>query len=181
MAGELLYIVNGRGGSAVLLGLLLVILPGLVFAQTSANTNVMLNAQVLMGLSVSSSGGTDGTGNLDFGLVTTGNTSTIDAKASPSASLYSVGGSTGAAMTVSYTSPAATLSDSSGNQLSFVPQVVGAQTSTSQSTASDITSGSQVVMGPSNSYFIWVGGTISVPAGQVGGTYTGMFNLTIAY
>lgn len=164
-----------------MLGLLLVIVPSFASAQTSVNANVQLTATVLMGLSISTSGGSDGAGNLNFGLVTTGNTGTIDANASTSAALYTVGGSAGRTITVSYTSPTATLSDSLGDQLLFTPQVVGAQVASSQSSATGITSGTQVVIGPSNAYYIWVGGTIYVPTTQTGGTYTGTFDFTVVY
>lgn len=170
-----------RRGSAATLSLLLVFASASAFAQTSANTDVTLAATVLMGISITSSGGSDGVGNLDFGLVTTGNTGAINARTGSTAGMYTIGGNAGATVTASYSSPMASLSDGAGHQLAFTPQVVGGQTAESQSAAIGLSNGLQVVIGSSDSYYIWLGGTIYVPTSQVGGTYNGIFNLTISY
>ena len=170
-----------REGLAALLGLLLVVLPSSLMAQTSSSSNVTLTATVVQPVSITSSAGSDGAGDIDFGLVLAHSNNSINPNTSASAGLYTVGAAAGMAMTVTFTSPALSLSDGAGNTLTFTPQIVGDKLSTSQSTASTVNSGAQIVMSGTGSYYMWLGGSVNVPTGQAGGTYTGTFNLTVSY
>ncbi len=150
-------------------------------AQTSNSANATVTVSVVPAVSITSSGGSDGAGNLDFGLVIVNSTASIHPNTSSSASLYTIGGGAGMAMTVSYSSPTLALSDTLGNQLTFTPQVVGSQSSGSQSSASSKSSGASITLSGTGSYYLWLGGSVSVPSGQAGGTYTGTFDLTVSY
>ena len=170
-----------KEGLAAVLSLLLVALPSSLKAQTSSSSNVTLTAIVVQPVSITSSGGSDGAGNIDFGLVLANNTYSINPNTSASANLYTVGAAAGMAMTVTFTSPTLSLSDGAGNTLTFTPQIVGSQSLTSQGTATSVTSGGTITMGGTGSYYMWLGGSVTVPKGQAGGTYTGTFNLTVSY
>jgi hypothetical protein len=83
-------------------------------------------------------------------------------------------------VTVSYD---ATVTLTNGNQaddMTMTPEVVGAPVNTAQATATAVGIGSQVTL-VSAAYFLWVGGTIPILAGQATGTYSGTFNIDVEY
>lgn len=170
-----------KEGLAAVLSLLVLGLSQAAAAQTSGNTNTNVSAAVVTGVSIVPTGGADGIGDIDFGLVSPNQTVSVNANSNASAGLYTVTGGPGSIMTVIFTSPSLTLSDGLGNQLSFTPQLVGAQLSTSQGTAASVANNSHVTLGGTGHYYLWLGGSITIPNGQAGGTYTGTFNLTVSY
>ena len=171
-----------REGLAALLGLLLVVLPSSLMAQTSSSSNVTLTATVVVPLSITPAGGGDGAGNLDFGLVVDNTSASINPKTAANASLFTVSGSPNVNLTVTYTAPTVTLSDTSGSpSLTFTPNVVGANSSGLQGSAGKVTSGSSATLNGSGKYYFWLGGIVNVPSGQAPGSYRGTFNLTVSY
>ncbi len=168
-------------GLAVTLSLLFVMCANNVMAQSSPGLNVTLSASVVAPASAALSGGVDNAGSLDFGLVVSNTTASIDPNTSPDAGMCTISGGAGMSMTVTYTSPSVTLSDGSGNELTFTPVVVGSQSQSSQSSAPSVLSGSSIVLNSSGQFSLWLGGSATVPRGQSPGTYTGTFSLTISY
>lgn len=141
-----------------------------------------VTASVVAPVSTTLSGGSDGAGTLNFSLVLDGSTGTVNPNTSSSAGLFTIGGGAGMLMNVTFSSPTVTLSDSTGtNTLTFTPQVVGDTLSANQSTAGGLTSPGQITIGSAGYYYIWLGGSVVVPSGQAGGTYTGTFSLTVSY
>ncbi len=151
------------------------------YAQSSVSSNATIISTLLKGVSISASAGSNGTGDLDFGFVVDNKTYSINAQTSPTAGLYTVNAAAGIPMTVTYSSPSVSLSDGAGDYLSFAPQVVGSQSASSQATATTIVSSGNVTMNPTGYYYIWLGGAVTVPKGQIAGTYTGMFSITVSY
>ena len=168
---------SGKGLASVL-SLFLISVPAAVSAQGSGS--LLLSATVLTGITITPSGGSDGAGNLNFGAVMPNMTVSIDARSSH-AGLFSVDGNAASLLSITYTSPSLTLYDGFGDNLSFVPQIVGDQVETSQSSASVVASGSQVTLSGTGKYFIWFGGSVFVPNSQPNGAYSGIFSMTVSY
>ena len=166
-----------REGLAVALGLLVLFLVNAANAQSS---NVAVTASVVAPVSTTLSGGSDGAGTLNFSLVLDGSTGTVNPNTSSSAGLFTIGGGAGMLMNLSFTT-SVTLSDSTYTPLTFTPQVVGDTLSSNQSTAPALSSGGKITISSTGSYYIWLGGSVVVPSGQAGGTYTGTFSLTVSY
>lgn len=166
-------------GSAILLSLFLVFLVNKAHAQ---NSRVTVTADIVAPVAVGVSGGSDNSGTINFGLSLDGTSGAVDPNTSPSAGLFTITGGSGSLMNISFTSPTVTLTDSSGtNTLTFTPTVVGDTLSTDQSTAAAMTSGGHVTVSSKGSYYIWLGGNVTIPSGQAAGTYTGIFSLTVSY
>ena len=150
-------------------------------AQISLSAKATISLSILPAISITSSSGNDGAGDLNFGLAIVNTTASIDPHTSSSASLFTISAGADMPMTASFSSPAVTLTDSLGNKLSFNLLAVGAQVSSSQQTAAQLTSGGTITMSGSGVYYVWIGGTVAVPSSAAGGTYTGYFHLTVAY
>ncbi len=153
---------------------------GIVYCQTKTST-VSVLASVVQSISVSSSGGADGQGNLDFGISVVNRTVTINPNTSPNASVFTVTGAAGHSFTVTYSNPSVIMSDGQGNTLTFIPSVVGSSSSSSQGTAAPVSSGVTLTLSSTGAYYFWLGGSIQVPNGQQEGTYSGTFSLTATY
>lgn len=162
----------------VLVAAMLVATAGMSFAQSSANTDVTVNAAVIQGLTISASGA------LDFGNIVAGTTPTaLDAQTNGSAPEITVTGNGNTAITVTFST--ATLSGP-GSDITFTPSVYGAALSTSQSSSTQVLNNGSVTLngtsGSAGNYYFWLGGSLSaVPAGQTPGTYTGHWTITVNY
>ncbi len=170
-----------KGGLAAILGLLLLFVTDSAKAQVTYSAKATISLSILPAVSITSSAGSDGAGDLNFGLTIVNTTASIDPRASSSASLFTISAGAGMPMTASFSSPAVALTDSLGNTLSFTLQAVGAQLTSSQSAAAALTSGGTITMSGSGLYYVWIGGTVAVPSSAIGGTYKGNYNLTVAY
>lgn len=151
---------------------------GMSFAQSSANTNVTVNAAVIQGLTISA------TGTLDFGNIVAGTTpAALDAQTNGSAPMITVTGN--GATPISVTFSTASLSGP-GTALTFTPSVYGDASSSNQATSSQVlNSGSVTLSGTSGSagnYYFWLGGSLSaIPAAQTPGSYSGSWTITVNY
>ncbi len=174
-------ILTEKEGLTKWLGLLLFFASTVANAQSSAGGNLQVTASVVPAVSITCSAGSDGSGNINFGLVLPRNTATIDSRTSTYASLFTVHAGSDVQMTTTFSSPTVTLLDSLNNSLSFIPSIVGAQLSSSQSSATSISSGGVITMSSSGLYYIWLGGYVTVPSSGKPGNYSGTFNLTVTY
>ncbi len=153
----------------------------LVNAANAQSSKVTITAGVVAPVAVGVSGGSDNSGTINLGLSLDGTSGAVNPNTSPSAGLFTVTGGSGTPMNISFTSPAVTLTDTSGATLTFTPTVVGDTLSTDQSTAPALTSGGHISISSAGSYYIWLGGSVTIPSGQAAGTYTGTFSLTVSY
>ncbi len=149
-----------------------------LFAQTSASQSVTVEATVLQGLKVTVSGGP-----LNFGSLVAGTTPPA-ITAQSSSVMYTITGNGASNVKVTYA--ATTLSGPGTNTLDFTPSVYGASSSSSQSSSTEVPTGSTVSLTGSNgsagNYFLWLGGDIgAIPSNQTPGSYSGTFTLTVSY
>jgi len=156
-----------------------------LFAQSTLTkvAPITVQANLVQGLSITPSAGSDGLGNLNLGS-TTHNSAAADVNpnSSPSAGLMTINGEPAMNVTINYT-PAVQLihNGQGGTTISFVPNVVGATASTMQQSASPLPSGSTLNLGTNGNFCFWLGGSVFIPPGQAPGTYTGVFDITIGY
>ena len=170
-----------------------------VHAQTSQSIPVTVQANLVKGLSVVPSAGSDGLSNLNLGAAiqsaTGANTNSpssnsanstaanVNPNSNPSAGLITVNGSPRTPMTITYRTavPLIANGQDESSSFDFVPQVVGATASTMQRSAAPLPSGSTISLGSTGSFYLWLGGSVNIPPGQAPGTYTGVFDITIGY
>ena len=153
----------------------LLLVPAAARAQSSASGNLTVQAQVVAGLSLTQ----NTAGALDFGIAAEGGSVSIDPNTGSSTEFQATG-ELGQPITVTFAN--ATLTDGGTNTLTFVPNVVGDASGANKATAAAVTTGATVNLdGTTGDYFFWVGGDITVPTGQPGGTYNGTFTLSVAY
>ena len=181
MVSGMKSVTGKKEGLAIWLSLLLLLATNHASAQSSITGSLAVTALVVPSVTITCSAGTDGAGDIDFGLVLPNTTSTINPKTSSSASLFTVAAGANMPMTATFNSPSVTLTDSLNNTLSFIPNVVGAQSASSQSSAAALTSGGSIIMNSTGLYFIWLGGAVSVPSSASPGAYKGVFSLTVTY
>ncbi len=80
---------------------------------------------------------------------------------------------------VSYTNTPMTFTTGS---ISWTPSLVGATTSTNQTSATSVSSGSNVTTSGTGYYYFWVGGTTAPITNTLpAGAYQGTFDLTVTY
>lgn len=98
---------------------------------------------------------------------------------------FTIGGSNGSSVHVSYGS-SYTLGDGTSETITFTPDVDGHEST--QSSATDIVSGTNVTLGGTGEYKLWIGGSLGTLTSQATGTYStnasngsGDFTLTIEY
>ncbi len=155
---------------------------GLANAQTPPSARVDATALIIPRVSIAASAGSDGKGNLDFGLVVLAKkpiTETINPNTDAHAGLLTVGGAPLMALSISYTAP--DLSDTSGHTIPWTLQVVGDTLSSNQGTAASATTGSHVTVSSTGNYYLWLGESVTVAAGTNDGDYKSIINLTASY
>lgn len=146
-----------------------------VHAQVSTSASV--TATVLQALSIVASGGTFSDGILDFGNQSLNTTTTINPRTSADAIVLTVAGSPNASIKVDYT----TVDPTDGTtSVPFTPQVRG-HTVNNGAPSTALASGSIRTITGTGSYYIFVGGSITIPAGAPTAIYTGSFTLTVTY
>lgn len=148
-----------------------------VQAQVSNSANTAVTATVLQALSITATGGTFSDGVLDFGNQSLNTTTTINPKTSSDAILLSVTGAANTSIKVDYTKVDPTDGTTS---VPFTPEVRG-HTVNNSAPSSVLTSGSIRTINGTGSYFIFVGGSITIPAGAPTAIYTGSFTITVTY
>ena len=164
---------------AMLVAAMILGIAGMSFAQNSANTNVTVSTTVIQGITLTVSG------TLNFGTVVAGTTpAALSANTNGSAPLFTATANGATSLTVTY---GATVSlTGPGTALTFTPSVVGANSSSNQSSATSVASGSTVTTsgstGSAGHYYFWLGGSLAaIPAAQAPGSYSGSFTLTVNY
>ncbi len=147
------------------------------FAQTSASTNVTVQADVILGLTISVSPSA-----LNYGYVVAGSTPPLVLPAKAGVPEFTITGNPGSSVyfgwsgTISLTGP--------GTDLIFTPAFAGNNTGT-QSGSTTISSGSSntyLLNSPGGNYYVWLGGSLAaIPSNQTVGTYSGTLTLTVTY
>lgn len=154
------------------------------YAQSSASTNVPLNATVIQGLSTTISG------QENFGTIVAGTTpSALNAQTATVGSnpgniaLVTVTGNGGKQITVTFSTTTLT---GPGTAITFTPSVYGSTSSSNQSSSSAVLNNGTVNLSgstgsPGNFYF-WIGGGLSaLPQAQTPGNYSGTWTLSVTY
>ena len=144
-------------------------------AQSSVSANTTVTASVVKGLTI-----TPNTGSLDFGLIG------IDAINSQSPSIdpgsgvsFLVNGQAGKDVNITYTNISLS---GPGTSIAFNPNLDQTGPSNIYSGATDLPSGDAASLGATDgNLYLWLGGSLSVAAGQAQGDYSGTFTITVAY
>jgi Domain of unknown function (DUF4402) len=161
-------------------GTITVVVTATIGAQVyTSNETIAVSATLIGNVSLAV------TGSLDFGLVVAGTTPPSLSAQSGSAAMITASGTGGSPITVTYAATTS-LNDMYGHTLTFTPSVYGANSSSSQATATSVASGSRVTLSgrrrQTGHYYFWLGGALSpVPTGQSPGSYVGNFWLTVSY
>lgn len=158
------------------------------FAQSSANTNANVNIALIRGLTIT----TTGTNTLNFGEVVVTTSSQNVSITNENGQKFLVTGHPNRATTVTYSS-SATLNNNAwvgvngGTQSTITFTTNTADETGSSSTYTgpeELESGEQInlpnVSGIGTLY-LWIGGSIAIPANQPQGDYVGTINVSVAY
>lgn len=158
------------------------------FAQSSANTTAEVNIALIRGLTIT----TSGTNTLDFGeLVVTGSAQSASIS-NQNGQKFLITGHPNYPTTVTYSSSVtlnnnAWVATNGGTQSTLTFTTNTADETGSSSTYSDpedITSGSSINLPNNNgigTLYLWVGGSIAIPANHPQGEYVGTLNVSVAY
>ncbi|MFH0991045.1 MAG: hypothetical protein V1799_13635 [bacterium] len=148
-----------------------------VHAQLSTSASVTATATVLQALSIAASGGTFSDGVLDFGNQSLNTTTTINPKTSADAILLTIAGAANANIKIDYIKV-----DPTDGTISvpFTPDVRG-HTVNNSAPSTALASGSIRAINGTGNYYIFVGGSITIPAGAPTAIYLGSFTLTVTY
>jgi len=145
-------------------------------AGTSASASATVNVAIIQGLYLQRSGGAYGDGALDFGIVILG-TATINPRTSAGAVLFTTQGAPNASVRYDYNYVAPT---NGAYSLTYSPDVIG-NTLPVPGSALDLPSGSVRTLNSLGSYYVYLGGTVTVPWSAPSGMYYGSFTLTATY
>ncbi|HET8654138.1 MAG TPA: DUF4402 domain-containing protein [Longimicrobiaceae bacterium] len=147
--------------------------PAIASAQSTANADATVNATVIAALTITNDNG------LDFGQVAKGASYTVDAKTGATAAKWTVGGEAGASISVSYDASIPLVAGT--DTITVTPDVAGSATDT-QSGATTLASGdSGTLDATTGAYYVWMGGSLTVPSAVAAGAYTGTATLTVTY
>lgn len=157
-----------------------------LFAQSSANANATVSAQLTKGLAISNS-----SGSLDFGAIILDGSGSTETIIPENGAVFEVLGHPNQNVTVTFGTAsiindvwAAGVSGAATGSMTFTPDVEETGTSSSYVGAGAVSSGSAYsadnVSGTGKLY-LWVGGEIVVGASQAPGDYTGTFTMSVAY
>ena len=99
--------------------------------------------------------------------------------------VFTLGGTDGVPVSVSYDASVALADGAAGDDIIFTPDVAGHITAANQVDAAGVASESSVTLGPAG-YTIWVGGNLGTLSNQAVGDYTatlgaGLFTITVEY
>ncbi len=148
-------------------------------AQTSAQADATVRARVYAPITIAATGGNIGGGIMDLGVVSTaGGVLSIPASNAASAVLFTVGGEAGVPITITTTvNPLI----SGANSLTLTPNWLWDPTSTNPGGAGAAALPGSVSLSPTGAYYMWLGGSVTIPAAQAAGTYTGTVRVAVAY
>ncbi len=151
--------------------------------RSASSPTIKVRANLVQGLSITPSAGSDGLGNINLGMAARSTSAAaVNPNSSPSAGMMTINGESAMNVTITYTPSVQLMHNGQGQySLNFVPDVVGATGLTMQQSATRLPSGSALSLGTDGRYYFWLGGQVYVPPGQAPGTYTGVFNITIGY
>lgn len=154
----------------------LVAVPALASAQGSASANMTVSATIIKALTLTKVSA----GNLDFGTVAAGTSPSIAANGT-SAIKFQANGQANTSITVTFA--AATLTRGGGTEtVTFTPSVTSFDSDVQASGVGVATGNTASLNATTGDRFFWVGGNLgAIPAGQVAGTYTGTWTLSVAY
>lgn len=158
----------------------ILLVPAALSAQTSAQADATVRAHVYAPLTIAASAGNIGGGIMDLGIVTagTGGTLTIPASNAASAVLFTVGGQASVPITVTTTVNPLT---GPGTDITLTPNWLHASSNTNPGGAGAATLPGSVTLSASGAYFMWLGGQVTIAAGQAAGTYSGTVRVAVAY
>lgn len=163
-----------KGTPGLLLALVVLVVPGLE-AQTSASADVQ--ATVTADLAVTATGSTD------FGTLgnARGNVTVNPAAlgAGQSAATITVVGSPGASVTI--TTSNTTLGTTGGATIPFTGQLYIWDGSNTPGNTSNYGGSANVTIRPDGSFYLWLGGQITLEPNQAAGDYTGQVTVAVTY
>ena len=145
-------------------------------ASGQTNTNIRVGAELVANLTGTVTGATH------FGAISNNAaTHTIDPTAprdGQSTASVAVSGTPGASVMVGHTN--VTLQSATGFTIWFTPSIAGLSNDT-QASAIGIAPSTAVTLSDAGTYFLWVGGSVTVPGNQAVGKYEGILILSLTY
>ncbi len=165
---------------------LVVLSSGIVFAQVNATANVSATVQNALTITKNN--------DVAFGNLSANSAPVLDANDQSNTDVtgtyqigdYTIGGSNGASVNVSYDA-SVTLGDGTAATMTFTPDVAGDASSSNQASAAGVTSGASITLGATG-YTLWIGGNLGTLSGQASGSYSsaatngsGDFTVTVSY
>ncbi|MBN1299842.1 MAG: DUF4402 domain-containing protein [Melioribacteraceae bacterium] len=165
---------------------LTIMLSSSIFAQSSANANVTVSAQLSRGLSLSHV-----SGDIDFSeiVLTSGTSSSATIEEEFGAKLQVIG-HPNKSVAVSFSSVTLTNNDWVGvnggtnDDLIFTPSVEETGASSTYSGAGAVSNNDSFTLtnvSGDGALYLWVGGSIAIASDQAHGDYTGTFTMTVEY
>jgi hypothetical protein len=159
-----------------------------VFAQSSANTTADVNIALIRGLTIT----TSGANTLNFGEVIVTGSAQSASITNANGQKFLITGHPNRSTTITYSSSVtlnnnAWVATNGGTQSTVTFTTNTADQTGSSSTYTDpdeITSGSSIPL-PNvtgiGTLYLWIGGSIAIPANQPQGDYIGTLNVSVAY
>ena len=157
------------------------------FAQVSASADVLIS--LIKGLSIQNQGGS----NISFGDVIVTSSEQTPQVTPANGAHFLVTGHPGKDVTITFSNVTlsnsawvSTYNASSSSTITFSPAMeqTGKEGTYASGTPSSVSTGNSVALVNDNGVGklnLWVGGSITVPANQAQGDYTGSFTVTVAY
>ncbi len=137
-------------------------------AAQNAFADATVRARVYAPITIAATGGNIGGGIIDLGVTTTaGGVLSIPASNAASAVLFTVGGEASVPITITTTVNTLT---SGANTLTLTPNWLWDPTSTNPGGAGAAALPGSVSLSPTGAYYMWLGGSVTVPAAQAAGT-----------
>ncbi len=148
-------------------------------AQAQVAADASASVTIVGGLSITT------VSNISFGTVTAGDgTITVDPTTAPtgtaSVGQFLVSGTRRTDIAATYPNTIVLTEPDGSNTLTYTTSVV-TEDNNDASTASAYISGSTVQLDNDGNRYFWVGGDVTVGPSTAGGTYTGIFTLTVSY
>ncbi len=165
-----------RKSLMILVAAALMLVPVAVSAQTTASATVTVQATVQRALSITPASNT-----LNFGTVVAG-AAVAPSVAPASGVTFAVQGENSKGIYFTYDA-STTMTGPGATDITFAPSVIGGTTNvvgSASAVPSEASVGSLALSGTGN-FYLWVGGSLTVPGATVPGAYSGTWHLSVAY
>lgn len=150
-----------------------------LFAQNTATEAVNVTASLIKGISISNIGG----GTVDFDEIVVTKSTQTPAVAPASGVKLEIAAHPGRDLKITFGTATLNNTDRAGS-ITFTPNIEHTGTSDTYGSGTTVNNNNAITAADVSGIgmlYLWVGGSIEIPADQSHGNYAGTFNITVAY